>query len=124
VALRLEPFTEEQIARWFHPDGVILVVDKGYHDAETEAWLNDRGVTLIRPAYKGEAPRPGRTLVRAVRQTIESVNDTFKGQFGLEQHGGHTPDGVMVRVLALTAVIWHNWHTGQPVMRSLVAYDR
>ncbi len=110
-----------------HPDGVVLVVDKGYRDAQTEAWLNERGVTLIRPAYKGEAPRPGRTLLRAVRQTIESVNDTFKGQLGLEQHGGHTPAGVMVRVLqrvlALTATIWHNWHTGQPIMRSLVAYD-
>jgi Transposase DDE domain len=111
----------------FHPDGLILAVDKGYRDAETETWLNERGVTLVRPAYKGEAPRPGRALLRAIRQTIESVNDTLKGQLNLEQHGGHTPAGVMVRVLqrilALTAVIWHNWHTGQPVMRSLVAYD-
>jgi DDE family transposase len=110
-----------------HPDGVLLVVDKGYRDAATEAWLNDRGVTLIRPAYKGEAPRPGRVLLRAIRQTIESVNQTLKGQLDLERHGGHTQAGVLVRVLqrvlALTAVIWHNWHTGQPVMRSLVAYD-
>jgi hypothetical protein len=111
----------------FHPDGLILAVDKGYRDAETETWLAERGVTLVRPAYKGEAPRPGRALLRAIRQTIESVNDTLKGQLGLERHGGHTPAGVMIRVLqrilALTAVIWHNWHTGQPVMRSLVAYD-
>ena len=28
-----------------------------------------------------------------------------------------------VWVLALTAVIWHNDHTGQPVRRSLLAYD-
>lgn len=111
----------------FHSDGLILVVDKGYRDAGAEAWLRERGVTLIRPAYKGEAPRPGRALLRAVRQTIESVNETFKGQLGLERHGGHTQTGVLVRVLqrvlALTAAIWHNWHTGQPVMRSLVAYD-
>src|SRR6266496_2688125 len=26
-------------------------------------------------------------------------------------------------LLDLTAVIWHNWHTGQPTLRSLVAYD-
>ncbi len=30
---------------------------------------------------------------------------------------------VLQRVLALTAGIWHNDHTGQPVMRSLTAYD-
>jgi hypothetical protein len=70
---------------------------------------------------------PGRALLRAIRQTIESVNQTLKGQLDLERHGGHTQAGVLVRVLqrvlALTAVIWHNWHTGQPVMRSLVAYD-
>ena len=30
---------------------------------------------------------------------------------------------VLQRILALTAAIWHNDHTGQPVMRSLTAYD-
>jgi hypothetical protein len=28
-----------------------------------------------------------------------------------------------MRILALTVVIWHNDHTGQPVKRSLTAYD-
>ena len=55
------------------------------------------------------------------------MNDTLKGQLDLERHGGHTPGGVMTRVLqrilALTAAIWHNDRTGQPVKRSLVAYD-
>ena len=64
---------------------------------------------------------------RRLRQVIESVNDTFKGQPGLEHHGGHTPAGVTVRILqrilALTAAIWHNDHTSQPVKRSLIAYD-
>lgn len=110
-----------------HPDGLILVVDKGYRDHSTEKRLNDAGITVVRPAYRNEKPRPGRALLRAVRQTIESVNDTFKGQLDLEQHGGRTITGVTVRVLqrilALTAAIWHNWHTGQPVMRSLIAYD-
>jgi hypothetical protein len=27
------------------------------------------------------------------------------------------------RILALTAAIWHNDQSGQPVMRSLIAYD-
>jgi hypothetical protein len=30
---------------------------------------------------------------------------------------------VLQRILALTAAIWHNDNTGQPVLRSLVAYD-
>jgi hypothetical protein len=110
-----------------HADGLILVVDKGYRDGSPERQLNGRGVTVIWPAYKTEAPRPGCAILRAFRQSIESVNDTFKGQLDLEQHGGHTPNGVIVRVrqrvLALTAAIWHNYHTGQPVMRSLIAYD-
>jgi hypothetical protein len=79
------------------------------------------------PRNRTEPPRPGRGLLRAVRQSIESVNDTFKGQLDLEQHGGRTITGVAVRVLqrvlALTTAIWHNWHTDQPVMRSLTAYD-
>ena len=51
---------------------------------------------------------------------------TLKGQLDLERHGGHTPGDVIVRVLppilALTAAIWRNDTTGQPVPRSLVAY--
>ncbi|HEY1487400.1 MAG TPA: IS982 family transposase, partial [Micromonosporaceae bacterium] len=77
--------------------------------------------------YRKEQPRPGRPLLRAVRQSIESVNNTLKSQLDLEHHGGRTPTGVAVRViqriLALTAAIWHNWSTGQPTMRSLTAYD-
>jgi hypothetical protein len=30
---------------------------------------------------------------------------------------------VLQRLLALTAAIWHNDHIGQPVRRSLLAYD-
>ena len=47
---------------------------------------------------------------------------------GLERHGGRPPAGVIARVsqrlLALTAVIWHNQTTQQPgPTRSLLAYD-
>lgn len=116
-----------QPAMFHHPDGLILVVDKGYRDRATEKWLNERNVDVIRPAYRTDPPRPGKTLLRAVRQNIESVNDTLKDQLNLERHGGRTAAGVAVRVLqrllALTAAIWHNWHTGQPIMRSLTAYD-
>jgi MOSC domain-containing protein len=51
----------------------------------------------------------------------------IEGQLDLERHRGRTPGGVAVRVLrrilALTAAIWHNDHTGQPVMRALTADD-
>lgn len=53
--------------------------------------------------------------------------DTFKGQLGLVQHGGRTVQGVIARViprlLALTVAIWHNHHTGEPILRPLAAYD-
>ncbi|MFI6784453.1 IS982 family transposase [Micromonospora sp. NPDC050276] len=106
---------------------VTTVHGKGYRDRDTEAWLNDSGITLVRPAYRTEPARPGRGLLRAVRQSIESVNQTFKSQLNLELHGGRSIEGVAARVaqrlLAMTAAIWHNRTTGQPVTRSLIAYD-
>lgn len=109
------------------PTGQMIMADKGYNGAWLEEELNDGGVELIRPARKGETPRPGRKFLKPLRQRIESVFDTLKGQLGLEQHGGRTFSGVISRMvrrlLALTAVIWHNHTTGQPVLRSLIAYD-
>ena len=107
--------------------GQAIIGDKNYYGRDFEAALAADGLTLLRPARKGEPDRAGRQYFKPLRQVIESVNDTFKGQLDLEQHGGRTVDGVTVRVLqrilALTAAIWHNDATGQPVMRSLVAYD-
>jgi hypothetical protein len=42
------------------------------------------------PARKGEPQRAGAHLFRPLRQVIESINQTFKGQLDLERHGGHT----------------------------------
>ena len=107
--------------------GQVLIADKNYYGREFQDGLAELGVRLLRPARKGEPERPGGRLFRPLRQLIESVNDTFKGQLDLERHGGRTPVGVAVRVLqrilALTAAIWHNHKTGQPTLRSLVAYD-
>jgi hypothetical protein len=107
--------------------GQTLIGDKNYFGTVFETTMAGAGITLLRPARKGEPPRAGAHLFKPLRQVIESVNDTFKGQLDLERHGGHTPGGVIVRVLqrilALTAAIWHNDRTGQPVMRSLAAYD-
>ena len=107
--------------------GLTIIADKGYVSAEFERILTDHGVELVRPARKDERPRRGAHQLRSLRQIIESVNDTLKGQLSLEQHGGHSPQGVTVRILqrllALTAAIWHNHHSRQPVLRSLTAYD-
>jgi hypothetical protein len=107
--------------------GQIVIGDKGYYGRDFESALAGVSLTLLRPARKGEPEPAGRQYFRPLRQVIESVNDTLKGQLDLERHGGRTVDGVTVRVLqrilALTAAIWHNDATGQPVMRSLVAYD-
>jgi len=107
--------------------GQTLIADKNYFGGVFEAALAAQGVRLLRPARTGEPARAGAHLFRPLRQVIESINQTFKGQLDLERHGGHTPAGVIVRVLqrilALTAAIWHNDHTGQPIARSLLAYD-
>lgn len=105
----------------------IMIADKNYYGREFEAVIAAAGIELLRPARKGEPPRPGARFFRPLRQTVESIFDTVKGQLDLEGHGGHTIAGVAVRVyqrlLALTTAIWHNDRTGQPVKRSLLAYD-
>ncbi len=107
--------------------GQIVIADKNYYGRDFEATLTNAGLNLLRPARKGEPPRAGIPFFKPLRQVIESINDTLKGQLDLERHGGHTPAGVWVRVvqriLALTTAIWHNDHTSQPIKRSLLAYD-
>jgi hypothetical protein len=107
--------------------GQVIIADKHYYGREFEATLAEDGFRLLRPARQGEPARPGTRFFKPLRQIIESVNDTFKGQLDLEHHGGHTPAGVtariLQRILALTAAIWHNDHTGQPIKRSLIAFD-
>jgi len=69
-------------------------------------------------ARPAEGP-PARQKVRPLRNYRESVNDTLKGQLGLERHGGRTTDGVCTRTAqrlpAMAVCIWHNRATGEPV---------
>jgi hypothetical protein len=105
--------------------GQALIVDKGLAGAEVDRHVAGLGAVLVRPDRRDEPARFG--SLRPVRQWIESVIDTLKGQLGLEQHGGRTPAGVHTRVvqrlLALAASIWFNWQLGMEPHRSLIAYD-
>jgi hypothetical protein len=107
--------------------GQTLIGDKNYFGRAFEDELTQRELALLRPVRKGEARRTGQQFLKPLRQVIESVNWTLKGQLDLERHGGRTPAGIIVRVLArilaLTAAIWHNDKMGLDVTRSLTAYD-
>jgi hypothetical protein len=107
--------------------GLLLIADKGYTSAELEDYLQRRGADLLLPAYRHRKPRRGQALLAPIRQLIESVYDTLKGQLDLELHGGRSLGGVTARIaqrlLALTAAVWHNRSTGQAITRSLIPYD-
>jgi hypothetical protein len=106
--------------------GLTLIGGKGFAGREFEDLLTTGfGLHLVRPDRRDQAPRHG--PIGWIRQWIESVNDTLKGQLNLEHHGGRTAQGVCTRItqrlLAMAAAIWHNWATAQPIKRSLIAYD-
>jgi hypothetical protein len=108
----------------FLDEGQIVIADKGFAGAEFEQHVATLGGRLLRPDRKDEQPRFG--SLGGIRQWIESTFDTLKDQLSLERHGGRTLNGLISRVarrlLALTAVILHNWQLGKPG-RSLTAYD-
>lgn len=105
----------------------LAIADKNYFGRQFEAELDAIGIDLLRPARKGEAERAGARFFKPLRQVVESINDTLKGQLDLERHGGRTVGGLCARItqrlLAMTAAIWHNDTIGARVRRSLTAYD-
>ena len=106
--------------------GLTLIGDKGFAGRDFEDLATSGfGLRLVRPDRRDEAPRHG--PIGWIRQWIESVNDTLKGQLDLERHGGRTTEGVYARItqrlLAMAAAIWHNWTISAPAKRSLIAYD-
>ena len=111
-------------------DGYTVIADKGFAGEEFEALMTELRAIFLRPDRKDEQPRFGK--LGGIRQWIESIIDTIKGQLSLERHGAHTIQGLVTRVsqrlLALAAGIWHNWalwengNLDHPI-RSLIAYD-
>jgi Transposase DDE domain len=104
--------------------GYTVIADKGFAGEEFETLMRELGALFLRPDRKDEQPRFGK--LGGIRQQIESIIDTLKGQLPLEDHGAHTMPGLITRIaqrlLALAAGLWHNWNTGQPG-RHLTAYD-
>ncbi len=79
--------------------GQIILGDKGFAGRDFEAFVRDElDAHLLRPDRKNEPARHGK-LAR-VRQWIEAIFDTLKGQLTLEQHAGRTLSGVYARVAA------------------------
>ncbi|MFI6325525.1 transposase [Nonomuraea sp. NPDC050556] len=103
-----------------------IVCDKGFAGAGIEKAAADLGHPLIRPNRQDEH-EPALPFPSWLRQRIEAIIWTLKNQLGLERHNARTTDGLWARVsqriLALNAAIWHNWNTGEPIKRSLTAYD-
>jgi hypothetical protein len=104
--------------------GEIVIADKGFAGAAFEQHVASLGGRLLRPDRKDEPHRFG--SLGGIRQWIESTFDTLKDQLSLERHGGRTLTGLISRIarrlLALTAVLLHNWQLGTPG-RNLTAYD-
>jgi hypothetical protein len=104
--------------------GYTVIADKGFAGEEFEALIAQLGAIFLRPDRKDEQRRFGG--LGSVRQWVESIIDTIKGQLSLERHGAHTMPGLITRIaqrlLALAAGLWHNWNIGEPG-RHLTAYD-
>ncbi len=121
----LATFTERLWSGSQSAISTIDVCDKGFAGHAFEGiLLQEFGITVIRPARKNE---PDHDFPNWLRQRIESVNWTLKGQLGLDRHGARVPSGLWTRViqrlLAMNTVIWLNWMIGTERKRSLIAYD-
>jgi hypothetical protein len=97
-------------------EGYTVIADKGFAGAEFEAHMAALGAHFLRPDRNDEPHRHG--SLGPVRQWIESVFWTCKGQLTLEAHGGRTIEGlctrVALRLLALAAGLVHNHDIGDP----------
>ena len=63
-------------------EGQVMLADKGFSGKDFAAATAAAGIQLLRPDRKDETYRNGN--LGGVRQWIESVNQTLKGQLDLE----------------------------------------
>lgn len=87
--------------------GYTVIADKGFAGDEFETLMAELGALFLRPDRRDEPPRFGG--LGGVRQWVESIIDTVKGQLSLERHGAHTMRGLVTRIvqrlLALAAAL-------------------
>jgi DDE family transposase len=97
-------------------EGYTVMADKGFVGEEFEHLMAGLGARFLRPDRRDEPHHNG--SLGPVRQWIESVIWTCKGQLTLEAHGGRTLQGlctrVALRLLALAAGLAHNHDIGDP----------
>ena len=97
-------------------EGYTVIADKGFAGEEFEQLMAGLGARFLRPDRRDEPHRNG--SLGPVRQWIESVIWTCKGQLTLEAHGGRTIEGlctrIALRLLALAAGLVHNYDIGDP----------
>jgi hypothetical protein len=96
--------------------GYTVMADKGFAGKDFESEMATLGANFLRPDRKDEPRRHG--SLGPVRQWIESVFWTCKGQLTLEAHGARTIHGlctrIALRLLALAAGLVHNHNIGDP----------
>jgi hypothetical protein len=68
--------------------GEIIVGDQGFAGHEFERTVADLDATFLVPTATSSR---GSGTLGAIRQWIESINDTLKGQLSLEDHGATCP---------------------------------
>ena len=89
--------------------------------ADGKVYLGDEDgdIVVMRAGKKKELLHEVKTSGPVYRRTVQT---TLRASYT-----GHYRRGVLTRiwqrVLALTAVVWHNDNIGAPIKRSLIAYD-
>ena len=105
--------------------GQLIVGDKGFAGAAFEQLVLDLGCQFRRPDRRDEPARYGN--LGGIRQWIEAIIWTCKGQLSLERHRARTVETLCARIsqrlLALAVCIWHNHRVGHHPVRSIACYD-
>ena len=94
--------------------------------ASNTSWPSRASGCCGRPARASRNGPARRCSSRCGRSSSRSTRPSRASSTSNSTEGAHPAVSiarVMQRILALTAAIWHNDHTGQPVLRSLTAYD-
>jgi DDE family transposase len=114
----------EMLARVRRSGGETVIGDKGYTGREFAAKAAEMDATIIRPARKDEPDN--HIHLAPIRQRVESIFWTLKGQLSLERHGARTLHNLRARIaqrlLTLAAAITLNHQIGRPT-RALANYS-